>query len=343
MNTVFEMNNGKTKIQNLNLGFVGLGWIGRKRMEQLLVNPQINCSAILEPVPAHAEKALSLAKGCKIVENFEELLEDNSIDGLVIATPSAMHARQTTEALRAGKAVFCQKPLGRDRAEVEQVIRASSEMDRLVSVDLSYKFTRAFTAVYETIKEGKIGKIYAADLIFHNAFGPDKDWFYDYESSGGGCVLDLGVHMLDLALWSLEFPFIDRIESHLYHSGEKMQKGEEKVEDYASVLLTTEADTVLNLQCSWHISAGRDAVIEARFYGTEGGVAFRNINGSFYDFTAERYTGTQTEVLVSPPDDWGGNAGMLWADAIMNGAGYDEVTAQEFLQLTEIIDRIYGR
>src|SRR5699024_7260091 len=226
MNTVFEMNNGKTKIQNLNLGFVGLGWIGRKRMEQLLVNPQINCSAILEPVPAHAEKALSLAKGCKIVESFEELLEDNSIDGLVIATPSAMHARQTTEALRAGKAVFCQKPLVRDRAEVEQVIRASSEMDRLVSVDLSYKFTRAFTAVYETIKEGKIVKIYTADLLFHNASGKyidcvmirtryevninihidydtEYDWIYDNESSGGVCVLDLGCHMLYHTSWSL--------------------------------------------------------------------------------------------------------------------------------------------
>lgn len=343
MKTTLKENYRQTKTRSLNLGFVGLGWIGRKRMEQLLVRPEISCSAILEPVREQAEKAAALAGDCRRAESFEDLLSDDSIDGLVIATPSALHARQTTEALKAGKAVFCQKPLGRDRAEVTEVIRASREADRLVSVDLSYKYTKAFTAVYETVRSGDIGNVFAADLVFHNAYGPDKDWFYDLKKAGGGCVLDLGVHVLDLALWSLGFPKIEQVESHLYHGGRKMKKGEEKTEDYATALLTTEAGAVIHLQCSWHLPAGRDAVIEAVFYGTEGGAAFRNVNGSFYDFTAEKYTGTQTEVLVSPPDDWGGNAGLLWADAVMDGKGYDEVTAQEFLQLTEITDRIYGR
>jgi predicted dehydrogenase len=48
--------------------------------------------------------------------------------------------------------------------------------------------------------------VFAVDLVFHNAYGPDKPWFYDPELSGGGCVMDLGVHLVDLALWSLDFP-----------------------------------------------------------------------------------------------------------------------------------------
>lgn len=335
--------NGTSQVQNLNLGFVGLGWIGRKRMEQLLTHPHITCSAIVEPEPEQAKKARHLAQGCRMLPDLDELLRDPSIDGVIIATPSALHARQTIQALEAGKAVFCQKPLGRNQQEVREVITASSKADQLVSIDLSYKFTRAFTSIYEILQSGSTGKIFAVDLVFHNAYGPDKDWFYDLTQSGGGCVLDLGVHMLDLALWSLDFPSIEQIESQLYHNGRIIEKNEEVVEDYASVMLRTRSGTVINLQCSWNLAAGRDAVIEAVFYGTKGSVAFRNVNGSFYDFTAEKYTGTQTELLVSPPDDWGGNAILLWADAVIQGAGYNETTAQEFLQLTEIIDRIYGR
>jgi predicted dehydrogenase len=123
----------------------------------------------------------------------------------------------------------------------------------------------------------------------------------------------------------------------------KLQPNEEKVEDFAKVSMLTADDTAISLECSWHVSAGQDAVIEAKFYGTEGGAAFKNINGSFYDFKAEKYKGTHTETLVSPPDDWSGRAGVVWAENILEGRGYDAVTGEELIKSAEIIDRIYGR
>ena len=155
--------------------------------------------------------------------------------------------------------------------------------------------------------------------------------------------MDLGIHLVDLALWSLNFPKIKDVRSHLFHKGQKLTSFEEHVEDFASVSLTSEKEQVINLECSWHVSAGKDAIIEATFYGTKGGASFKNINGSFYDFKAEKYHGTQTETLVSPPDEWSGRAGVVWVDNMIKNNRFDEQSATEFIKTAEVIDRIYGR
>lgn len=329
--------------KELSLGFIGVGWIGRNRMEILLQTGHCKATAITEPFKENAEEALKCAQGAKLINNPEEIYNDTSLDGIVIATPSAFHAQQSIKALQAGKSVFCQKPLGRTAEEVKKVVAASKTANRLLAVDLSYRYTKAFQAIYKLIQNKEIGDIYAVDLCFHNAYGPDKEWFYDVERSGGGCVMDLGIHLVDLALWCLDFPEIKKVRSNLYTQGKKLTSFKDKVEDYASVSLVTHNNVIINLQCSWHISAGRDAVIETTFYGNQGGAAFKNVAGSFYDFTAERYRGTQKEVLVSPPDEWSGRAGVVWAEALAEGKGYDPETAEEFIKTATIIDRIYGR
>ncbi|WP_159799152.1 Gfo/Idh/MocA family protein [Flavobacterium sp. MK4S-17] len=327
----------------LSLGFIGVGWIGRNRMEVLINKANAKPVAIAEPYSTNAADALTAAAGATLVQTPQEVYNIDKLDGVVIATPSAIHAAQSIAALKSGKAVFCQKPLGRTASEVKEVIQASQEAGKLLSVDMSYRHTKAFQAVYDCINNGEIGKIYAVDLIFHNAYGPDKEWFYDIEQSGGGCVMDLGIHMADMALCCLGFPKINEVKSHLFSKGIKLQPQEKKVEDFAKVFMLTEDDTAISIECSWHVSAGQDAVIEAVFYGTEGGVAFKNCNGSFYDFKAEKYKGTYKENLVVPPDDWSGRAGLVWASQLLAGHGYNSISAAEYLQTAQLIDRIYGR
>lgn len=333
----------QTTNKPLSLGFLGVGWIGRNRMEAILNHTDAEAAAITEPNSENSDEALKSAKNATLKTSPEELFAEENLDGIVIATPSAMHAEQSMQALKSGKAVFCQKPLGRTAQEVKQVVEASREADKLLAVDLSYRYTKAFKAVYNTLQKGEIGNIYAVDLVFHNAYGPDKEWFYDIKRSGGGCVMDLGIHLVDLALWSLNFPKISEVKSHLFHKGKKLISFEEHVEDFASVFLTSEKDQVINLECSWHVSAGKDAIIEATFYGTKGGASFKNVNGSFYDFKAEKYNGTQTKTLVTPPDEWSGRAGVVWVENLIKNKGFDERSATQFIKTAEVIDRIYGR
>ncbi len=329
--------------KTLSLGFIGVGWIGRNRMQVLLESGQAKATLIYEPDEKNADEALASAPTARMVVDQNDVFSDPNLDGVVIATPSALHASQSLAALSQGKSVFCQKPLGRTADEVREIVAASQKANKLLAVDLSYRYTSAFLAVYDIVTGGGIGKVYAVDLIFHNAYGPDKEWFYDIKRSGGGCVMDLGIHLIDLALWTLGFPKIAQMNSHLFSKGRKLEPGEEVVEDFAKVTMLTENNISIGLECSWHVSAGRDAIIEAVFYGTDGSAAFKNCNGSFYDFVAEKYSGTKTEVLVAPPDNWSGRAGTVWARQVLEGKGFDAQSATEYIQTAEVIDSIYGR
>jgi predicted dehydrogenase len=323
------------------IGFLGVGWIGRNRMEAMVKTGAIEVAGIADPSAEMAAEARKLAPGAVLAWDLDGLL-DAGVDGVVIASPSALHAEQSIRALERGAAVFCQKPLGRTAAEARAVVNAARAADRLLAVDLSYRFTDGMRQIKELVRSGELGRVYAVDLVFHNAYGPDKAWFYDPALSGGGCVMDLGVHLVDLALWSLDFPSVASVTAKLFAGGEPLRDGTTQVEDYAVATVELETGTAVQLACSWRLQAGCDAIISASFYGTAGGAALGNVNGSFYDFEAERFRGTSRETLASPPDEWGGRAAADWARRLAAGDRYDQ-QCERLIQVSEVLDRIYGR
>jgi predicted dehydrogenase len=326
------------------LGFLGAGWIGRHRMECIARSGAATVAAIAEPASDVAAAAgasvATLGAAPELVDSLDALL-DAELDGVVIATPSAMHAEQAIAALERGVAVFCQKPLARTAAETRRVVEAARAADRLLGVDLSYRHTEAMRRIRELIDGGELGDVYAVDLVFHNAYGPDKPWFYDPRLSGGGCVIDLGIHLVDLALWSLGFPRVCGATSRLFAKGVPLHSANQ-VEDYAVARLDLESGAVVQLACSWNLPAGRDAVIGASFYGTRGGAALRNVGGSFHDFVAERFRGTACESLSAPPDEWGGRAAIAWARQLAKGPAFDP-EIERLVDVAGALDRIYGR
>ena len=323
------------------VGFLGVGWIGRHRMEAILATGAVEVAGIADASAEMAAAAATLAPGARLVSTLDELL-DLGLDAVVIATPSALHAAQSIRALECGAAVFCQKPLGRTAAEARAAVDAARAADRLLCVDLSYRFTEGMRRIREIVRAGGLGRVYAIDLVFHNAYGPDKPWFYDPALAGGGCVMDLGVHLVDLALWTLDWPEVAGVSARLLAGGEPLGRRVDAVEDYGLATLELATGTVVQLACSWRLQAGRDAVISAAFYGTEGGARLANVAGSFYDFKAERYRGTARETLSGPPDAWGGRAAADFATRLAAGERFD-AAAEQLVAVARVLDRIYGR
>jgi predicted dehydrogenase len=322
----------------ITLGFLGTGWIGRNRMEAMLASGAAKAVAICDPDPEMAHAAQELAPDAEIVGSFDELLACEP-DGIVIATPSALHAAQCIRAFEAGAAVFCQKPLGRNAAEVEAVLAVAKHADRLLGVDLSYRRTAAMQTIRERVRAGDLGEVFAADFTFHNAHGPQSGWFWDPKLSGGGCLIDLGVHLVDLALWMFDFPEVVDTSATLLRVGRKV--GEDEVEDYAAATLTLANDVHVRIACSWNLNAGRDSVIEASFYGTAGGAQLRNEGGSFFDFFADLFKGRSSERIASPPDDWSGRAAVEWVRKLAAREGFAASTSG-LLQTSRTLDRLYG-
>lgn len=326
------------------VGFLGVGWIGRHRLQGLVDAGACEVAAIVDPDLAAARAASVVAGGAPILPDLAALLGAD-LDGIVVATPSAQHAEQAIAALRHGKAVMCQKPLGRDATETRAVVEAARAANRRLMVDLSYRHVAGVSQMRELVQSGALGEVFAVEATFHNAYGPDKPWFYDARQSGGGCLVDLGTHLLDLVLWVTGSPSATVVDRCCRARGKPLASPSD-VEDWARARLELPSGAAATLTCSWNLHAGCDAVIELELYGTGGGVALRNVNGSFFDFRVEHRRGTSVSTIAQAmgagPEAWGPRATVAWAHALAQGPTYDP-EIEQVVEVARILDAVYER
>jgi predicted dehydrogenase len=323
----------------LKLGFIGLGWIGRKRLDALAQDPHVTVAALADPDADKLKAAEQSYPEALATADLDSML-DSGVDGVVIATPNGFHAQQAIACLSRGVAVFCQKPLATSVAATTQVIDAARRADRLLGIDYCYRHVQGMDELRRRILAGELGDILAVDLTFHNAYGPDKAWCHNRELAGGGCLLDLGVHLVDLALWLQDFPAMTLASSSLFCQG-KAIGGTEALEDFACAQWRQANGGIVRLACSWYAQTGRDAVIDVAVHGSRGGGAWRNVNGSFYDFEVAAFRGASSEMLGSHPDEWGPRALQRWTRRLAQDCRFDPA-AFEIAAGARLIEAVYG-
>jgi len=215
---------------------------------------------------------------------YEELLARPDIDAVVVALP-------TIAALQAGKHVLCEKPMARTAAEAEQMLDASRRADRRLMIHFNYRFTAPAVALHDFVQAGGLGDAYHARSWWHRTRGIPGlgGWFTSKERAGGGPLVDLGVHRLDLALWLMGYPHAVSVSATTFH-----QLGSElaarsgsalDVEDMASAFVRFENGASLVLEASWAANGERREEMLTQVYGTKAGVVHRNV-GEGYEFEA---------------------------------------------------------
>ena len=323
----------------LRLGFVGLGWIGRKRLDAIAAQPQIEVAALSD---AAVERAQSAARGFPnafATTDLDELLQ-RELDGVVIATPNAFHAEQAIACLERGVPVFCQKPLAINAVQTAEIVAAAAAANCLLGVDFCYRHVQGMHDLRRRLLAGELGSLVSIDLEFHNAYSPDKTWCRDKRLAGGGCMLDLGVHLLDLALWLQNSPQLQLETAHLFERGSRIRGCEDSIEDIALAEFQQADGATTRLACSWNAHIGQGASISMRLLGTAGGAHWRNIDGSFYDFALDVTRGDTKERIGTAPDDWGARALLSWVRKLQREAKFDPAASLVTCG-AQLIDEVY--
>lgn len=322
----------------MRLGFAGLGWIGTMRLQAVSTVAEV--AALCEPASQRLEEVAQKHPGAAAFSDFDEMLSAGlGLDGVVIATPNSLHAPQTLAALDRGLAVFCQKPLALNAREAWEMVEAARRAGRLLGVDYSYRYTEGARELRRAVEAGELGRVFSVDTVFHNAYGPDKAWCFDPRLSGGGALMDLGVHLIDLALWLLGDPEVREVHGGAWKGGQPLGEGE--VDDFASARIELEGGGTVSLAVSWNAHAGQDCVIRLSAFGTSGGAELRNVDGSFYDFELARLSGRSGEVAVRESRDWLGRAILDWAGRLGQGSGFDP-GIERSVRVSEVVDAVYG-
>lgn len=323
--------------RRLRLGFIGLGWIGRRRLDAIAERSDVSVAVLSDADAPRLDAAAAIYPDARTQVDFDAVLECD-VDGVVIATPNANHSAQAIACLSRGIPVFCQKPLAIDAAETARVLEAAAAAERLLAVDYSYRHVRGMPELRRRIGAGELGEISAIDLVFHNAYGPNKAWCFDRNRSGGGCLLDLGIHLVDLASWLQGSPGMEVASSRLFSRGRRAAPGD--IEDLAFVEIRQDNGALVRVACSWNAQIGCDAQISAQIHAMRGGALWRNLNGSFVNFQVDLFRGNTREELGISLDDWGPGALSAWIERLHIDSSFDP-DAWDVLTGARLIEQAY--
>jgi predicted dehydrogenase len=291
-------------MDKLRTAVIGLGW-GRTHIEAYRSSEYTELVALCDTDSLRLSATMTEFGVTRGYTDVKELLAQPDIDALSIVLPNVLHAPVAIAAIEAGKHVLCEKPLAINAEAAAQMVAAAAEHQRKLMVCFNYRYRPDAQWVKQMIKEDRFGDIYyARSGWLRNSGIPGRGWFARKEMSGGGALIDIGVHLLDLTFWLLDHPIVHSVSGVTYAKfGSRGQKGygsqlsEEfargfDVDDFVAALIRFQDGRAVQLEVSWaaHTRAGSDDYF-VKLFGSEAGV----------DLNVASYALTDTVTFYSAP------------------------------------------
>jgi len=276
-------------LSTVRFGFIGAGQIAYYAAEAVLRHPHARLVAIQDP---HLERRTTLQKKHALEfahEAVEELLANKSVDAVYIAVPNKFHIPLAIQALKAGKHVVLEKPFAMNAKEAAEAIAVAEEAGLVLFVGMNQRFTGDSQKIKQLVDEGVLGEIYHAKAWWRRRAGIPKlgTWFGSKEIAGGGSLYDIGVHMLDLCLWTINnFEPVSVVGATYTKFGNRgLGEGgwglSDRVEtafdvdDFASAFIRFANGASVTLDTSWACHQAVSNSDNVEIFGTEGGATVR--------------------------------------------------------------------
>lgn len=298
----------------LRVGLVGAGWPTWQHIKAYKKVEDVEVAALCDSDPERLEAIADEYEVPERYASYETMLKKASLDVVSVCTPNFLHKEMTVKALEAGKHVLCEKPIAVTPGEAREMQKVSKKTKKLLMPAHMMRFDPTLSTLKAFIDGGDLGEIYFIRgwWIRRSGIPGMGGWFTQRDKSGGGVLIDLGVHLLDLILWFMDFPapraltssfgdpFARRGRGAMSYGGHT-QYGEERcdVEDYVVAHVTFEGGASLFMQCSWasHI-ASYDQGLEV--WGEEGGARLVPDDKDLIIFTERK--GVPVNVSPQLPD-----------------------------------------
>lgn len=287
----------------LKVGIIGLR-MGQEHIDGYLTHPNAHIQAVCA-LDIEGLDQVSAKYGIDaLYTSYEEMIQKESLDIVSIATPNYLHKDMALFALEQGTHVLCEKPISLNAEEAIAMHRKSKETGKRLMVNYSYRFIPSSVAIKQRIDAGLVGDIYSISchwLRNIRGFSQFGGWFGKKAMSGGGALIDIGVHCLDKALWLMDFPEVKSVTAATHDRicqkvSQETGSGFD-VEDTVEAFIKFANGASLMLQVSWAANIFESNLIEFRVLGEKEGILEQNINQgytfkakSFYEANGISYT-----------------------------------------------------
>ena len=267
------------------IGIIGMGAIGTAHAEALKKVPEMELAAVAEVIPDRlAQRATQF--GAKPFADYRKLLREADVDGVYVCTPNSAHCDITIAALKAGKHVFCEKPMALNAAQARRMVAAAKAARRKIQMGMAWRQRGESQVLRDYIVKEKLGRIYHMRAVLCRQRGVPGlgGWFTTKAMSGGGGLIDIGVHFFDLVMWlsdrwdpervsaSAYSEFGKRMKNYVYvdmWAGPPKYEGVCDVDDYAAGHVRFKGGTSLTFEISWAGNNEENSFIE--ILGDKGG------------------------------------------------------------------------
>jgi predicted dehydrogenase len=201
----YSMGKAEKVTREIRIGIIGCGGIANGKHLPALKNVKdVRIVAFCDILPEKAEAAKKKfgQEDANVYEDYKELLKDESIDVVHVLTPNRAHSFITVDALRAGKHVLCEKPMAINYAEAKKMLAAAQETGKILSIGYQNRWTPKVQYAKEVAEAGELGEIYYARAVaLRRRAVPTWGVFLNEKEQGGGPLIDIGTHALDITLW----------------------------------------------------------------------------------------------------------------------------------------------
>lgn len=267
----------------LRAGVLGCGAIGTRGHIPGFQAAEVEVVAVCD---ANLSRAQQVSKDMGIARayaDYNELLADKEVDVVSVGLPNYLHAPVTIAALEAGKHVLCEKPFATSSADAERMIATAQRTGKLLSINQHMRFEGTSRAMRDAVADGRLGDVYLTDVRMIRAQGIPGygSWFTNKDMAGAGALFDIGVHMLDLAMFILGFPQVSAVHGSLSSAlgnqkiglgGWGVDRGTEgryDVDDTAIAHITLTNGAVIRLIVTW--AAFGNSEERVTLFGSAGG------------------------------------------------------------------------
>ena len=325
----------------LGVGVIGLG-MGRSHVRNFQKIPETTVLAVADldrERLANARAEYGIPDTC---EDYRALLDRDDIDIIVVATPNSLHRTMALDALAAGKHVLCEKPMAMNAQEGAEMRDAAVRSGKKFMLHFNRRFRPASRAVRGMIDEGRIGPIYYARTGWTRSMGiprGNNSWFVSRKLAGGGALIDLGVHMLDLAMWFLDYPAPLSATGSTYNKLGKRQGIDIEVDELATAFIRLENGATLLLEASWAGHTPDSEHLYTQIMGTDGGAllearGYRNDDVHCYNaFGSTNFNWNVAPAEAETPQEH-------FARCILENRP-PECDAEQGLKIMRILDAVY--
>lgn len=246
------------------IGVIGLGGVAQLvHLPNFTKIPNADVTAVAE-TNKNRLRTIADKFGIKqIYNNHKDLLDKADVDAVIIATPTSTHKEIAIDCLNAGKDVLVEKPMARSFQEAKQIVDAAKKNKKILMVGMNLRYRPDTMLLRSFINTNEIGEPFYVKCGWIRKQSSGEKWFTKKEESGGGVIIDLGIHIMDLALWLLDFPEISSVSTQNFHHYTK------NVEDTSISCIKCTNSAVINIEVSWSLPVEKDHFF-LEVYGTKG-------------------------------------------------------------------------